>query len=79
MSRGNAEDVAAARVPAPGEILAAWRTAERRYAAAAPGREEAGGLHLEMRRLMDEYEWRARGGVPQQFLRRRQGDERGRP
>lgn len=48
----------------PSEILAAWRAAERRYARATPGTEVATALHAEMRALMDEYEWRVRGGIP---------------
>jgi hypothetical protein len=48
----------------PAAILTAWRIAERRYAAAAPGTEEAASLREEMRLLMDEYEWRVRGSVP---------------
>ena len=47
----------------PAELLAAWRAAERRYAQAAPGSPDAGALHAEMRRLMDEYEWAVRGRV----------------
>jgi hypothetical protein len=50
---------------APADILTAWRAAERRYARATPGTEEAAALHAEMRRLMDEYEWRVRGSVPE--------------
>jgi hypothetical protein len=48
----------------PSEILAAWRAAERRYARAIPGTDDAAAEHLEMRRLMDAYEWRVRGGIP---------------
>lgn len=47
----------------PTELLAAWRAAERLYADAAPGSQEANALHAEMRRLMDEYEWAVRGRV----------------
>jgi len=64
MTRGNAEPVVAGPLPLPSEILVAWRVAERRYTAATPGSDEAGQWHLEMRRLMDEYEWRVRGAVP---------------
>lgn len=52
------------RTSSPSEILVAWRAAERRYAQATPGTEDAAAQHAEMRRLMDEYEWRVRGGVP---------------
>ncbi|HVA85448.1 MAG TPA: hypothetical protein VNF73_03905 [Candidatus Saccharimonadales bacterium] len=47
----------------PGELLRAWRDAERGYAVAATGSHEAAALHAEMRRLMDEYEWVVRGRV----------------
>jgi hypothetical protein len=50
----------------PADVLAAWRQTERLYAAATPGTDEAAALHAEMRRLMDEYEWRVRGSVPRQ-------------
>jgi hypothetical protein len=53
----------------PPALLAAWRAAERRYAHATPGTDEAAALHAEMRRLMDAYEWRVRGGVQEPFRR----------
>jgi hypothetical protein len=53
----------------PLAILAAWRVAERRYALATPGTDDAAALHAEMRRLMDAYEWRVRGSVPEPFRR----------
>ena len=49
---------------APADILAAWRATERAHARTVPGTDEATALHAEMRRLMDDYEWRIRGGVP---------------
>jgi hypothetical protein len=57
----------------PAGLLAAWRAAERRCAQAAPGSSEAGAEHAEMRRLMEAYEWRVRGGVPvgPRFMSRR--------
>ena len=53
----------------PVALLAAWRAVERRYALATPGTDDASALHTEMRRLMDVYEWRIRGGVPKPFPR----------
>jgi hypothetical protein len=53
----------------PLALLAAWRAAERRYALATPGTDDAAAQHAEMRRLMDAYEWRIRGGVPEPFRR----------
>lgn len=54
----------------PSEILAAWRATERRLARAMPGTADAADLHAEMRALMDEYEWRVRGSVPEPLERR---------
>jgi hypothetical protein len=56
-------------VRTPSDILALWRATERLYAAATPGTDEAAELHAEMRRLMDEYEWRVRGSVPKRVDR----------
>jgi hypothetical protein len=56
-------------VRTPSDILALWRKTERLYAAATPGTDEAAELHAEMRRLMDEYEWRVRGSVPKRVDR----------
>ena len=60
------------------ELLAAWRATERRYAQAASGSPEALALHVEMRRLMDEYEWAVRGRVgrrPEGPARRREAQD----
>ena len=57
----------------PAELLAAWRAAERRYAEATPGSQEAATLRAEMRRLMDEYEWAVRGRVGDRSTKRPRG------
>jgi hypothetical protein len=44
----------------PSELLVAWRQAERRRAVAASP-DEAAALSVQMRGLMDEYEWAVRG------------------
>lgn len=67
--RDDAAGLSGGSDPAPAAILAAWRATERLYAAATPGTDEAADLHAEMRRLMDEYEWRVRGSVPKRVDR----------
>jgi hypothetical protein len=63
MGVAQAAEEPGATATSPSALLAAWRLVERQYALATPGTDEASALHEEMRRLMDTYEWRVRGGV----------------